>query len=424
MEKFIIRGGEPLNGDVAISGMKNSALPILFATILTEGICIIDNLPDISDVKDSLAILESVGASVRFINTNTVVIDTKQVKPKSPPLELVSKIRASYYLLGAMLGKFGKAQVGQPGGCDFGNGRPIDQHIKGFEMLGARVSYESNAAITLNAPDGLKGNSVYFDIASVGSTINIMYAAVFAEGVTVIENAAREPHIVDTACFLNACGANIMGAGTTTIRIKGVKKLHGCSHYSIAPDMIEAGTYMIAAAITGGRIRVTNIVPKHMDAVTAKLIEANVPVEIGDSYITVNPAKNLRSVSIKANPYPGLPTDMQPQFSALMTVAQGMCTVSDGIYSTRFKYIEYLKSMGANIEYDEKRSLLRIIGVSELQGATVKAPDLRAGAALILAGLAAKGTTTVTNVELVERGYDHIIEKLRSLGANIKRERI
>ena len=423
MEKFIIRGGEPLNGDVAISGMKNSALPILFGTILTEGICIIDNLPDISDVKDSLAILESVGANVRFTNTNTVVIDTTQVKPKSPPLELVSKIRASYYLLGAMLGKFGKAQVGQPGGCDFGNGRPIDQHIKGFELLGARVSYESNAAITLNAPDGLKGNSVYFDIASVGSTINIMYAAVFAEGVTVIENAAREPHIVDTACFLNACGANIMGAGTTTIRIKGVKKLKGCSH-SIAPDMIEAGTYMIAGAITGGRIRVTNIVPKHMDAVTAKLIEANVPIEIGNSYITVNPTKNLRSVSIKANPYPGLPTDMQPQFSALMTVARGMCTVSDGIYSTRFKYIEHLKNMGANIEYDEKSSLLRIIGVSELHGATVNAPDLRAGAALILAGLAAKGTTTVTNVELVERGYDHIIEKLRSLGANIKRERI
>ena len=286
MEKFIIRGGEPLNGDVAISGMKNSALPILFGTILTEGICIIDNLPDISDVKDSLAILESVGANVRFTNTNTVVIDTTQVKPKSPPLELVSKIRASYYLLGAMLGKFGKAQVGQPGGCDFGNGRPIDQHIKGFELLGARVSYESNAAITLNAPDGLKGNSVYFDIASVGSTINIMYAAVFAEGVTVIENAAREPHIVDTACFLNACGANIMGAGTTTIRIKGVKKLKGCSH-SIAPDMIEAGTYMIAGAITGGRVRVTNIVPKHMDAVTAKLIEANVPIEIGNSYIAI-----------------------------------------------------------------------------------------------------------------------------------------
>ena len=423
MERFVICGGEPLNGDVAISGMKNSALPILFGTILTKGTCIIDNLPDISDVRDSLEILESVGATVRFINTNTVIIDTKNVAPKSPPLELVSKIRASYYLFGSMLGRFNIAQVGQPGGCDFGNGRPIDQHIRGFELLGARVSYESNATITLNAQDGLKGASIYFDMASVGATINIMYAAIFAEGVTVIENAEREPHIVDTACFLNACGANIMGAGTTTIRIKGVKELKG-TNYTIAPDMIEAGTYMIAGAITKGRVKVTNIVPKHMEAISAKLLEAGVPLEIGDSYITVNPVQSVRSVSIKANPYPGLPTDMQPQFSALMTVSQGMCTVSDGIYSTRFKYIEHLKNMGANIEYDEKRALLRIIGVSELNGTTVKASDLRAGAALILAGLAAKGTTTVTNVVLVERGYDHIIEKLRALGANIKREKI
>lgn len=423
MENFVICGGEPLNGEVNISGMKNSALPILFGTILAKGPCIIDNLPDISDVKDSLEILESIGASVRFIDTSTVVINTDNVTPKSPPLELVSKIRASYYLFGSMLGRFNEARVGQPGGCDFGNGRPIDQHIRGFELLGARVSYESNATITLNAPDGLKGRSIYFDIASVGTTINIMYAAVFAEGVTVIENAAREPHIVDTACFLNACGANIMGAGTTTIRIKGVKELRGCT-YSISPDMIEAGTYMVAGAITKGRVCVKNVIPKHMEAVTAKLLEANIPLEIGDSYITVNPAQTIRSVSIKANPYPGLPTDMQPQLSALMTVAQGMCTVSDGIYSTRFKYIESLRDMGANIEYDEKHALLRIFGVEELNGATVRVPDLRAGAALILAGLAAKGTTTVTNIELVERGYDHIIEKLRALGANIKRVKV
>ena len=423
MEKFIICGGQPLNGDVDISGMKNSALPILFGTILTKGTCEISNLPDISDVKDSLAILESVGARVRFTGTNTVIIDTKDVMPKSPPLELVSKIRASYYLLGAMLGRFNKAQVGYPGGCDFGNGRPIDQHIRGFELLGAKVSYESNAAITFNAPDGLKGNSVYFDIASVGSTINVMYAAVFAEGVTVIENAAREPHIVDTACFLNACGANIMGAGTTTIKIKGVKELKGTS-YNIAPDMIEAGTYMIAGAITKGRVRVNNIVPKHLEAITSKLIEMNVPLEIGDSYITVNPVENLVSKTIKANPYPGLPTDMQPQFTALMTLASGACTISDGIYSSRFKYKDSLISMGANIAYDEKEARLNVIGVPELKGATVKAPDLRAGAALVLAALAAKGTTTVTNVELIERGYDHIVEKLRSLGANIKREKI
>ena len=420
MNKFVICGGKPLCGDVNISGMKNSALPVLFGTIAANDICIIENLPDISDVKDSLEILESIGASIRFVDTTTVIIDTRKVEMKSPPLEIVSKIRASYYLLGAMLGRFGRAQVGQPGGCDFGNGRPINQHISGFELLGARVSYESNAAITLNAADGLKGNFIYFDIASVGATINIMYAAAFADGVTVIENAAREPHIVDTACFLNACGANIMGAGTTTIRIKGVKKLHGCT-YKIAPDMIEAGTYMIAGAITKGTVCVKNVVPKHMESINSKLIEAGVPLEIGDSYITVKPAETLRSVVIKANPYPGLPTDMQPQFSALMTVAQGMSSISDGIYSTRFKYITDLKNMGANIEYDEKRAIVRIIGVPELNGAEVRAPDLRAGAALILAGLAANGITTVSNVVLVERGYERIIEKLRALGANIKR---
>ena len=420
MNKFVICGGKPLCGDVNISGMKNSALPVLFGTIAANDICIIENLPDISDVKDSLEILESIGASIRFVDTTTVIIDTRKVEMKSPPLEIVSKIRASYYLLGAMLGRFGRAQVGQPGGCDFGNGRPINQHISGFELLGARVSYESNAAITLNAADGLKGNFIYFDIASVGATINIMYAAAFADGVTVIENAAREPHIVDTACFLNACGANIMGAGTTTIRIKGVKKLHGCT-YKIAPDMIEAGTYMIAGAITKGTVCVKNVVPKHMESINSKLLEAGVPLEIGDSYITVKPAETLRSVVIKANPYPGLPTDMQPQFSALMTVAQGMSSISDGIYSTRFKYITDLKNMGANIEYDEKRAIVRIIGVPELNGAEVRAPDLRAGAALILAGLAANGITTVSNVVLVERGYERIIEKLRALGANINR---
>lgn len=423
MEKFIICGGIPLNGDVAISGMKNSALPIIFGTILTKGTCTISNLPDISDVKDSLAILESIGASVRFINTSTAIIDTSRVEPKIPPLELVSKIRASYYLWGTMLGRFNEAVVGYPGGCDFGGGRPIAQHLKSLAMLGAKYSYESNAAINLTAPNGLKGSSIYFDIASVGTTINVMYAAAVAEGVTVIENAAREPHIVDTACFLNACGAKIMGAGTTTIRITGVKELKGCS-YSIAPDMIEAGTYMIAGAITKGKVRVTNIIPKHLDSIITKLTEANVPIEIGDSYITVNPVQKLKSTSIKANPYPGFPTDMQPQFSVLMTLASGVSNISDAIYSSRFKYREHLINMGANINYDEQTSTLNIFGVPELNGATVKAPDLRAGAALILAGLAARGITTVTNIELVERGYDHIIEKFRGLGANIKREKI
>ena len=422
MEKFIICGGEALNGTVAISGMKNSALPILFGTIAAEGVFTIKNLPDISDVRDALAIIESIGARVRFVDTNTVIINTEGVTLKSPPLELVGKIRASYYLLGAMLGRFKKAQVGQPGGCDFGNGRPMNLHIRGFEHLGATASYGSNAAIVLDAKDGLSGSFIYFDIASVGATINTMFAAALADGVTIIENAAREPHIVDTACFLNACGANIMGAGTSTIRIRGVKKLHGCT-YSIAPDMIEAGTYMIAGAITKGCVTVTGIVPKHMEAISVKIAEAGVPIEIGDSYITVNPPECIRSMSIKAHPYPGLPTDMQPQFSALMTVAQGLSSVSDGIYSTRFKYIEALRSMGANIEHDEKLAVVRIFGVPRLKGAEVRGPDLRAGAALILAGLAAEGTTVVTNVGLVERGYDHIIEKLRSLGANITRKK-
>lgn len=422
MEKFIICGGEALNGTVAISGMKNSALPILFGTIAAPGVFTIKNLPDISDVRDSLNIIQSIGAKVRFVDTNTVIINTEDVEPKSPPLELVGKIRASYYLLGAMLGRFKKAEVGQPGGCDFGNGRPMDLHIRGFEHLGATVSYGSNAAIVLNAEDRLKGSFIYFDMASVGATINIMYAAALADGVTIIENAAREPHIVDTACFLNACGANIMGAGTSTIRIRGVKKLHGCT-YSIAPDMIEAGTYMIAGAITKGRVTVTGIVPKHMEAISVKLIEAGIPLEIGDSYITVKPAQAIRSMSIKAHPYPGLPTDMQPQFSTLMTVAQGMSSVTDGIYSTRFKYIESLKAMGASVEHDEKLAVVRIFGVSSLTGTTVRAPDLRGGAALILAGLAAEGTTVVTNVALVERGYDHIIDKLRALGANIRSEK-
>jgi UDP-N-acetylglucosamine 1-carboxyvinyltransferase len=424
MEKFIICGGIPLNGDVAISGMKNSALPIIFGTILTKGTCTISNLPDISDVKDSLAILQSIGASVRFIDTNTAIIDTSGVvTDKTPPLELVSKIRASYYLWGTMLGRFNQALVGHPGGCDFGGGRPIAQHLKSLAMLGAKYSYESNAAISLTAPNGLKGASIYLDIASVGTTINVMYAAAVADGVTVIENAAREPHIVDTACFLNACGAKIMGAGTTTIRITGVKKLKGCS-YSIAPDMIEAGTYMIAGAITGGKVRVTNVIPKHLDYITRKLTEANVPIEIGDSHITVGPVSELKGTPIKANPYPGFPTDMQPQFSALMTLAKGVSDISDGIYSSRYKYTDHLINMGAKITKDAEKGSLTIFGVSELTGATVKAPDLRGGAALILAGLAAKGITTVTNIVLVERGYDHIIEKLRSLGANIKREKI
>ena len=417
MRKLMIRGGNPLCGDVNISGMKNSALPVIFGTIVANDVCTISNLPDVSDIALALETLETIGAEVRFTSKSTAIIDTRGVQMKSPPLEYVSKMRGSTYLIGAMLGRFGKAQVGYPGGCDFGL-RPINQHIKGFELLGAKVTYASNAMINAEAPDGLHGNFVYFDIASVGATINVMLAAVFAEGTTVIENAAREPHIVDMACFLNACGANITGAGTTMIRIKGVKELHGCS-YELAPDMIEAGTYMVAAAATKGRVRIKNIVPKHMESVSAKLREMGIPLEIDDNSITVIGTDDFRGTEIRTNPYPGFPTDMHPQFSALLALAKGISTVSEGIFSTRFRYAGELNKMGADIEIIE--SSAHINGVEALSGAEVKAHDLRAGACLVIAGLAANGVTTITNIELIERGYENLVEKLKKLGADIKK---
>lgn len=417
MEKIIIRGGNPLFGDVSISGMKNSALPVIFGTIAAGDVCTISNLPDVSDIALALETLETIGAEVRFINTSTAIIDTRGVEMKSPPLEYVSKMRGSTYLIGAMLGRFGKAQVGYPGGCDFGL-RPINQHIKGFELLGARVSYSGSAMIDVDAPDGLHGNFVYFDIASVGATINVMLAAVFAEGTTIIENAAREPHIVDTACFLNACGANISGAGTSMIRIKGVKKLHGCS-YNLSPDMIEAGTYMVAAAATGGRVTVKNIVPKHMESVIAKLLEVGIPVDIDDDSITVSGADSFRGTEIKTNPYPGFPTDMHPQFSALLSLSRGVSKISEGIFNTRFKYAAELNKMGANIEVIDGTAIIN--GVEALSGAEVKATDLRAGACLVIAGLAANGVTKISNIEYIDRGYENLIEKLKRLGADIRR---
>ena len=417
MEKLIIRGGNALCGDVKISGMKNSALPVIFGTIVANDVCTVKNLPDISDISLALQTLETIGAEVRFIDTSTVMIDTRGVQMKSPPLEHVSKMRASTYLLGAMLGRFGSAEVGYPGGCDFGL-RPINLHIKGFEALGARITYSSNAMINAETPRGMKGNSVYLDIASVGATINIMLAAAFAEGTTIIENAAREPHIVDMACFLNACGARISGAGTSMIRIKGVEKLHGCT-YELAPDMIEAGTYMVAAAATKGRICVRNIVPKHMESVSAKLQEMGIPLEMSGNSITVNGVEQFRGTEIRTNPYPGFPTDMHPQFSALLTLSQGMSSVSEGIYSGRFKYVPELIKMGANIEVVENTAI--ISGVPTLHGADVKATDLRAGACLVIAALAADGVSTVSNIEYIDRGYENLVEKLRALGADIRR---
>ena len=418
MDKFLIRGGNRLCGEVAISGMKNSALPIIFGTICAGDVCVIENLPDVSDISLSLETLRSVGAKIRFLNTSSVMIDTTEVTMKRPPLEYVSKIRGSTYLLGAMLGRFGKAQIGTPGGCDFGS-RPIDLHMKGFEALGAKTSYEDNASISFSAPNGLKGNLFYLNIASVGATINIMLAAVFAEGVTVIENAAREPHIVDTACFLNACGARIFGAGTNMIRIEGVKKLHGCT-YSIAPDMIEAGTFMVAAAATGGNVKIKNVIPKHLDSITQNLIRIGATVEKGNSSVTVSSNGVFNSVEINTCTYPGFPTDMHPQFSALLCLTNGkLSKISEGIWKGRFKYAEELKKMGVNIQVLDNTA--HIIGVDKLVGAEVKASDLRAGACLVIAGLCAEGVTTISGVEYIDRGYENLVDKLRSLGADIKR---
>ncbi len=417
MEKLIIHGGKSLFGEVNISGMKNSALPIIFGTIAANDICTIGNVPDVSDISLALNTLKTIGAKVRFISTDTVMIDTRGVVMKSPPFEYVSKMRASTYLIGAMLGRFGKAQVGYPGGCDFGT-RPINQHIKGFELLGAKVAYGADGNINADAPDGLKGNFIYFDIASVGSTINVMLAAIFAEGTTIIENAAREPHIVDTASFLNACGADISGAGTSMIRIKGVRSLHGCS-YNIAPDMIEAGTYMAAAAAAGGSVKVCNIIPKHMEAITVKLSEIGVGLEVGDDYITVNSDKKYRGTEIQTNPYPGFPTDMHPQFSAMLCLGSGVSKITERVWSERFKYTDELIKMGANIEVVDGTA--HINGVATLNGGVVRGSDLRASAALVIAALASNGETHVSGLEFLDRGYENIVEKLRSLGADITR---
>jgi UDP-N-acetylglucosamine 1-carboxyvinyltransferase len=417
MDRLIIRGGNRLYGDVKISGMKNSALPIIFGTIVANDVCTIKNLPDISDIALALETLEMIGAVVRFTDTSTVIIDTRGVEMKSPPLEYVSKMRASTYLLGAMLGRFGRAEVGYPGGCDFGL-RPINLHLKGFEALGAKITYSTTGMINGDTPNGLVGNFVYLDIASVGATVNIMLAATFAEGTTVIENAAREPHIVDMACFLNACGAKISGAGTSMIRIRGVKALHGCT-YELAPDMIEAGTYMVAAAATGGRVCIKNIIPRHMESVSAKLREIGIPLKISDDSITVTGIESFRGTEIRTNPYPGFPTDMHPQFSALLSLSRGISKVSEGIYSGRFKYVPELNKMGANIEVVENAALIN--GVESLHGAEVKATDLRAGACLVIAALAAEGVTTISNIEYIDRGYEDLVEKLKFLGADIKR---
>lgn len=416
MDKFLVRGGMPLSGVVTISGMKNAALPILYSCVLIEGKCTIENVPDVSDIKLSVNILKNMGAEITKIADETYEIDCTNIRQGESDPELVKRIRASYYLLGAELGRFGKARVAFPGGCNFGT-RPIDQHIKGFETLGATVNSQCEY-VDLETESGTVGDDVYFDTITVGGTINVMLAAVMAKGNTIIENAAREPHIVDLANFLNSCGARISGAGTDIIKIKGVSKLHG-STYAIIPDMIEAGTFMVAAAATGGCVKITNVIPKHLESISGKLEDVGAIVQELDDAIIVTGRGRVSSTRVKTRPYPGFPTDMHPQMSALLTVAHGTSIITEGVYEKRFRYVDELLKMGADITVNGHTAV--ISGVDKLHGAEVRAMDLRGGAAMVVAGLIAEGETTVTDIHLIERGYDDLVTKLRSLGADIER---
>ena len=417
MTKYIVQGGKPLFGEVEISGAKNAAVAIIPAALLVDGVCRIENIPQISDVTMSLKILEQLGAGIRSINPHTVEIDCTHIHTTRTSYELSRKIRASYYLIGALLGRFGQAEVAMPGGCNFGGVRPIDQHVKGFTALGAKVVVEGGFIHASANTGRLKGANVYLDVVSVGATMNTMMAAVMAEGNTVIENAAKEPHIVDLANFLNSMGANIRGAGTDTIKIRGVSQLTGGS-YAIIPDQIEAGTYMAAVAATGGQVLVKNIIPKHMDCITAKLVEMGVEVQENEDTLLVRRMKRLQKTNIKTLPYPGFPTDMQPQITAALSLAEGTSLVTEGVWSSRYRYVDELKRMGANIQVDDKTAVVE--GVDHLTGAPIQAYDLRAGAALVIAALAAQGQSEISNVQYIERGYEDIVSKFRALGADIR----
>jgi len=416
VDKLIIRGQKRLKGEVTISGAKNAALGILPAALLVSDVCTIENVPDILDIAILRRIMESLGAKFENIDRNTLRIDTRNVNSYMATSPDMHKLRGSYYLMGALLGRFKRAVVTFPGGCNLGV-RPIDQHIKGFEALGAKVEIE-HGHIKLSA-NKLVGASIYLDVVSVGATINIMLAAVKAEGLTTIENAAKEPHIVDIANFLNAMGADIKGAGTDVIRIRGVKSLKGDVVHSIIPDQIEAGTFMIAAAATRGDVLVKNVIPKHMESLTAKLIEMNVKVEEFDDSIRIYGKDKLSKVNIKTLPYPGFPTDLQPPVAILLLQAEGISTITEGIFENRFQYIEELKRMGANIRVEGRMAVIE--GRSKLSGAPIKALDLRAGAACVIAALVAEGETELTNVHYLDRGYENFVEKLNKLGADIKR---
>ena len=405
-----------LKGEVEVSGAKNAAVAIIPAALMVNGVCRIENIPQISDTDMLLTILTGLGAKVRFLNKSVVEIDCTNVRNQDAPYDLMRKIRASYYLIGAMLGRFGSAKTTMPGGCNFGV-RPIDQHIKGMTALGAEVDVK-NGFVYADAIGGrLHGTRVYLDKVSVGATMNIMLAGTLAQGRTIIENAAREPHIVDLANFLNSMGADVRGAGTDTIKINGVESLHGGS-YTIIPDQIEAGTYMVAAAATGGEVLVKNVIPKHLECISAKLRETGTIVQEYEDSVLVKGARSLRKANVKTLPYPGFPTDMQPPMGALLCLANGTSVITEGIYDNRFKYMNELRKMGAEVQVDGRVAVIE--GGSRLSGAPVKACDLRAGAAMVIAGMCAAGETVVEDIHFIERGYENFVGKLNALGADIQ----
>jgi UDP-N-acetylglucosamine 1-carboxyvinyltransferase len=415
MTEYVIRGGKPLYGEIDISGAKNAAVAIIPAALLVDGICRIENIPQVSDVTLLLKILREMGADVRTVNKHTMEIDCRGVRPGSEPTELMGYIRAAYYFIGARLGKGGRAKSAMPGGCDFGV-RPIDQHVKGFTALGASVEVRDGLILAKTGEDGLVGTRIYLDVVSVGATMNVMLAAARAKGRTIIENAAKEPHIVDLANFLNSMGADVKGAGTSIIKINGVEHMKGGS-YSIIPDQIEAGTYMAAVAAAGGEVLIRNVIPKHLECITAKLVEMGVEIEERGDAVLVKRTKPLRCTNVKATPYPGFPTDMQPQITTVLSLAEGTSVVTEEVWDDRFRYVSQLSRMGANIHVEGKVAVVQ--GVKTLRSATVRACDLRVGAAMVIAGLSAEGVTRVAHIYYIERGYESLVEKLRGVGAEI-----
>ena len=418
MDKFVIHGGHRLTGEIEVSGAKNAAVALIPAVLLSDEPCVLENVPDISDVSISLQIMSEMGATVEYLTKTTVRISAAGLTNYCVPYESARKMRASYYFLGALLGRYGKARVSMPGGCPLGD-RPIDQHLKAFAALGAKCNIE-HGMVDLVA-DQLTGNQIYLDVVSVGATMNAMLAAVLAEGTTILENVAREPHIVDLANFLNMMGADVHGAGTDVIKVHGVKHMHGCN-YSIIPDQIEAGSYMVAAAITKGDIMLHNVIPKHMEPITAKLRAAGCEIEEFDDALRISRSGELKPLKLKTMPHPGFPTDMQPLMTALLTLAKGTSIVTEGIWENRFRYVDELVHMGANIQVDGQVAVIE--GVRELHPAPLRATDLRAGAAMVMAALAANGVSEVDETIHIERGYENIVEKLQALGADIRRVEI